>query len=452
MNIILAGAGKIGFTLAQHLTQEGHSVTVIDHDPERIALVNSTLDVMSICGSVDIDLLRLAGAEHADLLIAATNSDESNILCCMVGRKLGASHTIARVRQEEHYREVILLQQELGLSLTINPEFAAANEISRVLRFPSATKVETIAKGQAELVELRLRPENPLCGVALRDYHNRFGDGTLICAVRRDDEVHIPDGSFILQAGDTVSVVGAPPQIHSLFKSLAILKKSAKYVLIIGGGRISAYLARELLGMGIRVKITEKDPEKSEKIKDLLPKAEVVCCDGSRPDVLEEEGMSSFDAFAALTGSDEINIIISSYARRAGVDKVICKINEDHYADLAASFSLEDVVRPRHIIAQEVLQYVRGMVNSSQASGVESLRRIMDGKLEVLEFRARAGSVCVGRSLRELPIREGVLLAAIIRDGKCRIPRGDDVIRPDDGVLAVTDRHGMTSMEDILKR
>ena len=452
MNIILAGAGKIGFTLAQHLTQEGHSITVIDRNPDRISLVNTALDVMSVSGSVDIDLLRLAGAENADLLIAATDSDESNILCCMVGRKLGVDHTIARVRQEEHYREVILLRDELGLSLTINPELAAANEISRVLRFPSATKVETIAKGQAELVELRLRPDNPLCGMALREYHNRFGNGTLICAVRRDEEVHIPDGSFVLQAGDTVSVVGAPPQIHSLFRSLSIWKKSAKYVLIVGGSRIAVYLARQLIGMGIRVKIIEKDREKSEQIKDLLPKAEVAHCDGASPDVLEEEGMEAFDAFVALTGSDEINLIISSYARRVGVDKVICKVNEDHYYDLAVSFALEDIVRPRHIIAQQVLQYVRGMVNSSDASGVESLRRIMEGKLEVLEFRAGPGSVCIGRSLRELPIREDVLLAAIIRSGKCRIPRGDDIIQTDDGVLAVTTRHGMTSLEDILKR
>ncbi len=452
MNIILAGAGKIGYTLAQQLTREGHSVTVIDEDPERIALLNSTLDVMCVTGAVDIDLLRLAGAESCDLLIAATNSDESNILCCMVGKKLGARHTIARVRQQEHYRAVILLREELGLSLTVNPEFAAANEISRVLRFPSAAKVESIAKGQAELVELRLSETNPLCGTLLRTYHSRFGNGTLVCAVCRDGQVNIPGGDYTLQAGDIISVIGAPKHIHGLFKDLSILKKSAKYVLIVGGGRITVYLARQLLEMGIRVKILEQDREKAERIKDLLPKAEVVCCDGSRPDTLEEEGMSAFDAFVALTGSDEINLIIASYARRAGVDKVVTKINEDHYAALADSFDLDDPVQPRYITAQQVIQYVRSMENSADAGGVETLRSIMDDSLELLEFRAAERSPCVGPTLQELSIRPGVLLAAIIRDGQCFIPRGSDSIQPGDSVLAVTTHRGMTCLDDILER
>ena len=451
MNIIIAGAGKIGFTLAQYLSREGHSVTIIDRSEERIALVNTTLDVISICGSVDIDLLRLAGVEHADLLIAATDSDEANILCCMVARKLGVSHTIARVRQEEHYREVILLRDELGLSLTVNPEHAAADEISRVLRFPTAAKVDTIAKGQAELVELQLTADNPLCGTTLKDYHSRFGDGTLICAVRRDGKVHIPGGDFVLRADDRVTVVGAPKSVHELCKALSILKKSARYVMIVGGSRIAGYLARQLLSMGIRVKILEKNQQKGEKIKDLLPKAEVVCCDGSRPDVLEEEGMSAFDAFVSLTGSDEINIIVASYAQRAGVSKVITKVNEEHYLDLSASFRLDPPVRPRTITAEHVLQYVRCMENSAAVSGVESLRRIQDGQLEVLEFRAGEGSPCVGPTLTALPIRKDVLVAAIIRDGKCLIPRGCDVIRPGDSILAVTTFEGMTCLEDILR-
>jgi len=451
MNIIIAGAGKVGFTLAQYLSREGHSVTVIDRSEARIALVNAELDAISICGSVDIDLLRLAGADSADLLIAATDSDEANILCCMVARKLGVGHTIARVRQEEHYREVIFLREELGLSLTINPEHAAADEISRVLRFPSAAKVDTIAKGQAELVELRLTAENPLCGTPLKDYHSHSGDGTLSCAGRRGGAAPIPRGDFVLCPDDRVTFVGAPRSVHELFKSLSILKKSAKYVMIVGGGSIAIYLARQLLSMGIRVKILEKNPAKSERVKDLVPKAEVVCCDGSRPDVLEEEGMPAFDALVALTGSDEINIIVASYAQRAGVGKVVSKVNEEHYTDLAASFRLDTPVRPRATTAGQVLQYVRGMENSADVSGVETLRRIQDGRLEVLEFRAREGSPCVGPTLTALPIRPGVLVGAIIRDGKCLIPRGSDVIRPGDSVLAVTTREGMTCLEDILR-
>lgn len=451
MNIILVGAGKIGYTLAQNLTQEGHDVTVIDRDEEQIAQVNANLDVMSICGSVDIELLRLAGAENADLLIAVTNSDESNILCCMVAKKLGVPHTIARVRQEEHYQEVILLREELGLSMTINPEYMAASEISRVLRFPSAAKVEAFAKGQAELVEFKLAENNPLCGLELKNFHAKFGRGTLICSVHREDEVHIPGGDFVLRAGDSVSVVGSPKHIHALFREMNIFKRSSKYVLIVGGGQVGAYLARQLLGMGLHVKILEKDENRALQLKDLLPKAEIAVCDGSRPDILDEEGMPAMDAFVALTGSDEVNIILAACAKNAEVDKVITKVSQSHYIPLAQSFGLEEPVQPRSIIAQHVLRYVRGMENSSGVSGVENLRTIVDGKLEVLEFRASVSSRCVGYTLRDLPIRRDVLVAAIIRDGKCLIPGGHDEIWAGDSVLAVTTRRGMTHLEDILR-
>ncbi len=451
MNIIVVGAGKIGFTLTQYLTREGHDVTVIDRNPDRTGLVNTTLDAISIAGAVDIELLKLAGVGSADLLIAATDSDEANILCCMMGRKLGVKHTIARVRQQNHYDAVMLLRDELGLSMTINPENDTAREISRVLRFPSAAKVEPFAKGQAELVEFRLREGNPLCGMTLKNFHGRFGRGTLICAVRRGEQVHIPDGDFVLQADDSVNVVGAPKHIHALFRALDIFKKSAKDVMIVGGGQVGVYLGRQLLGMGIRVKIVEKDPEKCRHIKDLLPKAEVICADGSRPDVLEEEGLREADALVSITGTDEINIILGAYARSVGVEKAVAKVNEDHLISLATSFGLEEPVQPRFITAQQVLQYVRSMENASSSSGVEMLRRILDGKLEVLEFRAGVSSPCVGVALRDLPTRKDVLVAAIIRDGKCIIPGGSDEIWAGDSVLAVTTRPGMARLEDILR-
>ena len=451
MDIILIGAGKVGFTLAQALTREGHSVTVIDRDPARIALVNTELDVMTVCGAADLDLMRLAGAEQAELLIAATDSDESNILCCMVARKLGVKHTIARVRQASHYREVILLREELGLSLTVNPDHAAAMEISRTLRFPSAARVDTLAKGQAELAEFRLSRDNPLCGTELRGYHARHGDGTLVCAVRRDGQVNIPGGDFVLREGDTVTVVGAPSGVHALFRSLGLLQKSAKYVLLVGGSRVAYYLAEQLLSMGLRVKLLEKDPDKAERLKDLLPQAEITICDGSRPDVLDEEGMPAFDALAALTGSDEVNLVVSAFARQSGVSKVAAKVNEPHFVPLAAAFGLESPVRPRELVASQVIRYVRAMENSADVSGVESLLRMQDGRLEVLEFRASAASPCVGRTLMTLPIRPDVLIAAIIRDGRCLIPRGGDKLQPGDSVLAVTNREGMTCLEDILR-
>ena len=451
MKIIVAGAGKIGFTITQYLTREGHEVTIIDRNQDRITLVNSTLDVFSIAGSVDAELLKLAGVETADLLIAATNSDETNILCCMMGRKLGVEHTIARVRRQDHYNTVMLLREELGLSMTINPDYDTAAEISRVLRFPSAAKVEPFAKGQAELVEFRLGENNPLCGMALKNYHSRFDRGTLICAVRRGDQVHIPSGDFVLQAGDSVNVVGSSKHIHSFFRAMAIFKKGARNVMVVGGGQVGVYLGRQLLGMGIRVTIVEKEPDKARAAKELLPKAEVICADGSRPDVLEDEGLRGMDALVAVTGTDEINIILGAYARNAGVGKAIAKVNEDHLLALAESFGLEASVQPRYITAQQVLQYVRSMDNASSSSGVEMLRRILDGKLEVLEFRASVASPCIGVPLRTLRIRPDVLVAAIIRDGKCLIPGGNDEIWAGDSVLAVTTKTGMTRLEDILR-
>ncbi len=451
MNIIVVGAGKIGFSLTKYLTREGHDVTVIEQKSERIALINSTLDAITISGRVDLELLKLAGAGTADLLIAATNSDESNILCCMMAKKLGVKHTIARVRQREHFLAVMFLREELGLSMTINPEQETAREISRVLRFPSAAKVEPFAKGQAELVEFKLAENNPLCGMTLKNFHTRFERGILICAVRRGDEVHIPDGEFILLPGDRVNVVGAPKEIYLFFKEMAIFKKSARSVMIIGGGYVGIYLAGQLLSMGIRVKMVDRDASRCEGIKDTLPKANVICADGSQPEVLEEEGLRDMDALVAVTGSDEVNIIIGAYARTAGVDKAIAKVNEDHLITLAESFGLEEPVQPRNITSQLVLQYVRSMDNASDASGVEMLRRILDGKLEVLEFKAGTDSPCVGIPLRDLPTRKDVLVAAIIRQGKCLIPGGNDAIAPADRVLAVTTKRGMTRMEDILK-
>ncbi len=451
MKIIVVGAGKIGLTLTQYLTREGHDVTVIERDPERITLVNTTLDAITIASPVDIEALRMAGAETADLLIAATDSDESNILCCMVGRKLGVKHTIARVRRQDHYETVMLLRDELGLSMTINPEYDAAGEISRVLRFPSAAKVEPFAKGQAELVEFRLGENNPLCGMTLKNFPNKFDRGVLICAVRRGDQVHIPGGDFVLQAGDSVNVVGAPKHIHAFFRSMAIFQKSARDVMVVGGGMVGVYLCRQLLGMGIRVRIIERDPDKCDKIKDALPHAIVICADGSRPSTLEEEGLEDMDALVAITGSDEINIILGAYARSAGVNKAVAKVNEDSLLPVAEHMGLEEPVQPRYITAQQVLQYVRSMENASGSSGVEMLRRILDGKLEVLEFRAGVSSPCVGVTLRDLPTRKDVLVAAIIRDGKCLIPGGDDEIWAGDSVLAVTTKRGMSRLEDILR-
>ena len=451
MNIIVVGAGKIGSALAKYLTLEGHSITVIERNPERVSRLTTSLDIMTVCASADIDSLKLARADKADLLIAATNSDESNILCCVVANKLGTKSTVARVREDAHFREVLFLEKELGLSLVINPELACANEISRVLRFPSATKVDSFAGDRAELVEFKLRDDNPICNTTISDYHRSFGDGTLVAGVVRDGEAFIPSASFKFKAGDSVLVVGAPRKISHLFKQLAILKESARDVVIVGGGRIGLYLTRELLSVGIDVTLIESNRALAEEIKDAFPQAEVLCDDGTQPAVLEEAGIESTDAFVALTGVDEINTILCSYAQSCGVSKVIAKVSEAHFVDMATTFGLDAPIQPQVIIAEQVLQHVRGMENSAYESGVELLRRVMDDQLEVLEFVAKKGSPCLEKPLSELDLREDTLIAAIIRKGACIIPNGSHTIQAGDRVLAVTTRPGMTCLEDILR-
>lgn len=451
MNIVIVGAGKIGSALAKYLVDEGHSITVVERNPERVSRISTSLDVMTVCASADIDSLKLAGAEEADLLIAATDSDESNILCCLVARKLGAENTVARVRQEDHFREVLFLEKELGLSLVINPELACANEISRVLRFPSATQVDTFAGDRAELVEFKLKADNPLCGTTITDYHGAFGEGTLVAAIVRDGEAFIPTSKFAFRADDDVLVVGSPRRISRLFKKLAIFKESVRDVIIVGGGRIGLYLTRELVSAGIEVTLIESNRRICEEIKDMLPQLEVICDDGTQPSVLEDAGIESADAFVALTGVDEINTILCSYAQSVGVGKVIAKVSEAHFVDMASSFGLDKPIQPQNIIAEQVLQHVRGMENSAYDSGVELLRRAMDDKLEVLEFVAKKGSPCLERPLHDLELRESTLIAAIIRKGNCVIPKGMNTIHAGDRVIAVTTRPGMTCLEDILR-
>ncbi|MBQ3339925.1 MAG: Trk system potassium transporter TrkA [Atopobiaceae bacterium] len=451
MNIVIVGVGKIGSALARYLVDEGHSITVVERNPERVSRISTSLDVMTVCASADIDSLKLAGAEEADLLIAATDSDESNILCCLVARKLGAENTVARVRQEDHFREVLFLEKELGLSLVINPELACANEISRVLRFPSATQVDTFAGDRAELVEFKLKADNPLCGATITDYHGAFGEGTLVAAIVRDGEAFIPTSKFVFRADDDVLVVGSPRRISRLFKKLAIFKESVRDVIIVGGGRIGLYLTRELVSAGIEVTLIESNRRICEEIKDMLPQLEVICDDGTQPSVLEDAGIESTDAFVALTGVDEINTILCSYAQSVGVGKVIAKVSEAHFVDMASSFGLDKPIQPQNIIAEQVLQHVRGMDNSAYDSGVELLRRAMDDKLEVLEFVAKKGSPCLERTLHDLELRESTLIAAIIRKGNCIIPNGMNTIHAGDRVIAVTTRPGMTCLEDILR-
>ena len=378
MKIVIVGAGRVGYAIAEQLLTEGHDITVVESDPERAAYISSTLDVIVVEGRANVDQLRIANVADADLLIAATTSDETNLISCMVGRKLGATHTIARVRDEEYYQDVALLQDELGLSLSINPERTSAKEISRTLRFPAATKVEPFANGLVELVEFKLREGSKLDGLRLNDFRGRYSDGILICAVEREGSVTIPNGDFVLAAGDYVTVVGAPHELHELFRKIGEFRHEAESVIIIGGGRIAERLALELARMHIHSTIIERDPARCRVMKTLLPEATIICADGTKPDVRREEGLPEADALVTLTESDETNLIISSFAYHEQVPKIVTKVDEDNFIELAESYGLTTIIQPADVTAGRIVEYVRWMQNSAHSSGVETLRMDAD--------------------------------------------------------------------------
>ena len=452
MNIIVIGAGRMGQSLAGRLIEEGHSVTVVDWDPNKIEHISTNYDVMALQGNgADYEVLTEAGAEDADLLLAVTSDDAVNMLCCLTARKLGVGNTVARVRTMEYFRQLVFFKEELGLSLVFNPEHDAAAEISRILRIPSAAKVESFAKGRAEMVEFTITAGMPICGMKLSQLGGRYGSGILISAVQRNSDVVIPTGSYTLEAGDVVHVVGAPAKMSAFFKAIGTHKRSVRDVMILGGGRISLYLGRELIDAGIRVKIIEEDEEHCETIKEILPKAEVLLGDGTDPRLLEEEGIRTTDAFVALTGSDQNNIITSMFAARSGAGKVITKINQEVFRTMVGSHKLDSFVTPTSIASDNIVQYVRAMQNSLDASGIESLHEIADGKAEVIEFLIRKDAPYLNIPLRDLKIGHDTLLAAIIRGNTCIVPGGNDVIRLHDSVIAVTARFGIQRFSDIFQ-
>lgn len=451
MNIVIVGGGKVGGALAAQLSAENHDVAVIDSLSERSSMLSNTLDVITICGNgASYTVQKEAGVENADLLIAATGADEINMLCCIVAKKIGARHTIARVRNPEYHQQMFFLREELGLSLAINPEQAAASEISRILRFPSAIKVEPFAKGKVELVEFRLREESPLCGVPLHKLPSMLQSRVLICAVERGDDVLIPSGGFVLEADDRLHIIAPPKDIEQFFKTMGTFKRSAKDVMLVGGGRISYYLALRLSDAGIHTKVIEINEDRCNTLCELLPKATIIHGDGTDHELLQEEGIEHAGAFVALTGMDEENIILSMFANTVGVEKVVTKVSKTNYIEMLDNSGLESFICPKDITSSQILQYVRGMQNSL-GSGVETLYRLVGDRVEALEFHVSHGSAVIGVPIKELRLKSGILIAAIIRRGRCIIPGGDDAIEELDSVIIITTDRGLCELDNIVR-
>ena len=451
MKIIVAGAGKVGSSVAALLAQEGHDITIIDHDPDTIQSISNGLDVICVEGSAtNPETLREAGADHADLLLAATEQDETNMICGISARKLGTPHVIARVRDPEYLHQTEFLREALGLSVIVNPEYECAKEISRTLRFPGAVRVDAFSKGSLEIVEHRVPAGGKLEGVALKELVQRFGAKVLVSVVERDGHGLIPNGSFVLKAGDRLSVTGATRELRRFFAAIGEYKRPVRRVMIMGGGRSSVYLTRMLQESGMAVTVVERDRERCDTLCDLIPEAHVVCGDATNSDVLQEDGLFSADAFVALTGDDEDNIITALYAKNRGVDKVIVKVNRDYLSEIIENVGLNSVVSPKDIVAQQLARYVRAMSNSLGGS-METLYRLADGKVEALEFKVSADSACVDIPLKDLKLKPNILISAIIRDSKSIIPDGSSRIQPGDHAVIVAPAGKIGNMDAIIE-
>ena len=452
MQIIIVGCGNVGQTLTQQLSKEGHNITVIEEKSSVVQSVVNNLDVMGIVGNgASYSIMKDAGIESADLMIAVTDSDELNLLCCLIAKKAGNCHTIARVRNPVYNNEINFIKEELGLSMVINPEEAAASEAGRLLKLPSATKIETFARGRAELVRLVIDENSRLCDLALKDIPSDLKKQVIIAVVSRGNDVHIPDGNFILRAGDEITIFGSSKNTVSFFKKLGLPSAKVHSTMIIGGGETAYYLAMQLIALGIKVIIFEKDPTRCKELTDLLPQALIINGDGTDKDMLLEEGVTRTDSFVSLTNLDEENIMLSMYVKSINPKaKLITKVHRVTYGDIIGSLSIGSIIYPKNITADRIVQFVRGM-SASKDSNIETLYKLNDDKVEALEFIVRNGSPVIGKPLSQMKIKKGVLIACINHYGEIISPSGDSVIRDRDSVIVVTTLAGLKDISDILE-
>ena len=451
MNIIIVGCGKVGSTLTQQLSKEDNSICVIDQNSEVVHYLTSEYDVMGMVGNgSSYSVLAEAGIEEADLLIAVTESDELNLLCCVIARKAGKCQTIARVRNPVYSEERKFLQQELGLSMIINPEFTAAVEISHLLCFPNALGIDTFSRGRAEMLRFRIPQGSILHDLALKDFSSTFHCDVLICAVDRDNQVYIPSGDFVLKSGDIISIISARQNAVEFFRKIRIKNTQVKNTMIIGGGKIAIYLTKILTKLGISVKIIEQDMKRCQFLSETLPNATIIHGDGSKENVLLEERIEQMDSFIAMTNFDEENILLSLFAKKKVKSKVVTKINRLQLNEVIHNLDLDSVVYPKHLTAQRILQYVRATKNSI-GSNVQTLYRMYDDRVEALEFNIHENPKLTSIPLAKLNLKSDLLICCITRDDKVIIPGGQDKILPGDTVIVVTTRLGLQDAQDIIQ-
>ena len=450
MNIIIVGCGKVGRTLAEQLNEEDNNVTVVDLSPAKVNSATGRSDLMGVVGNGATHAVqKAAGIDTADLLIAVTGSDELNLLCCVTAKKAGCQ-AIARIKNPDYFKEAPYLKAELGLAMVTNPEQAAAAEIARVLRFPSAKQLETCARGRVELLKFRLPPESRLVGLSVKDVVGKLHCDVLICTVERGDEALIAGADLVFEQNDVISLVASPKSAGDFFRLIGINTRAVKSVLIAGGGEITHYLSEMILRFGMSVKVIEQDPKKCQLLSRELPEVTVIEGDATEKDLLLEEGIATTDAFVALTNLDEENILLSLYAKSRGTKKQVTKINRIDFDDVIRRLDLDSIVCPKNVTADAIVRYVRAMKRSI-GSKVEALYNVIQDKVEASEFTVTEPSRITGVPLSQLKFKENVLVASLLRNGTVLIPRGNDTIEPGDSVIIVSKIMGLSDITDVLR-
>ena len=452
MKIVIIGDGKVGHKLAIQLSEENYDITLIDQNEGKLKDALNKMDIFCITGNgADAEIMKQADVPHADLVIACASADEMNMLSCLLARRLGAKHTIARVRNPIYYRQIGMLKEDLHLSMAVNPELAASNEIVRVLLFPEASKVETFMKGRVELVEYAVGGDQPLTDISLAEVYRKFQIKILVCAVKRGKEVYIPDGNFVVREGDRLHIAAAHQDLRTFFKSLGRKNAKVKKVIICGGGHVCFYLASQLLQVGMKVKIIERNEQRCEELCELLPKATIINGNAADQDLLMEERITDTDAFVALTGMDEENIIMSFFAKTLGVPKIIAKVNDDTRAQMVEGLGIDSIISAKSATADEIMGYVRARNNSYSSANVETMYRLVQGKVEALEFIIKKECEYTNVPLKDLPIKKNNLIACIGRRRKVIVPNGDDHLEVGDSAMVVTKDRIVSNFSDILR-
>lgn len=452
MKIIVAGCGKIGTAILAALVAEGHDLVAVDSDPSVVGEITNIYDVIGVNGNAsDFDTLSEAGVSGIDMFISAMDSDEQNMLSCFLAKKMGAKRTIARIRNPEYNDNSLgFMRKHLEISMAINPELLTANELHNILKFPSAVRIETFSRRNLEMIEIILPADTELNGMTLMKMREKYNAKVLVCCVQRGEDAFIPGGNFVLQAGDKIGIAASPAEISKFFKMLGVLKKKAKNIMILGGSRIAYYLAKMIASSGSSAMIIDQDKQRCEELADVLSNTAIINGNGMQQELLLESGIESADAFVSLTGFDEENILTAIFAAMQNVPKAIAKINRDELAAMASKIGVDTIVSPKDITSSVIVKYARALENTEN-SKVETLYKLMDGKVEALEFIVSAESKVTGIPLKQMQIKKGILLGGIIRGKSSIIPSGEDIIQVDDRVVVISSNAGLSDLNDILK-